>query len=169
MISHSVESGFFCNVLRLFYRCEILRNLYLFSEIVYQLFSQISKKFLIKTIHFILRKDQIILATGRGNFGRFLGVLDFFKGSPWNNENKSCINDIKFWEVWKSKNKQILKVTALYLMWNPEICQDAPHRGQDDLVLYKKNSIQVDFSSLSFRWVKNPLVFKCTEENLKKT
>ena len=45
-------------------------------------------------------KDQIILATGRGNFGRFLGVLDFFKGSPlWNNENKSCLNDIKFWDV----------------------------------------------------------------------
>ena len=54
-------------------------------------------------------------------------------------------------------------------MWNPEICQDAPNRGQDDLVLYKKNSIQVDFSSLSLGWVKNPLVFKCTEENLKKT
>ena len=53
-------------------------------------------------------------------------------------------------------------------MWNPEICQDATNRGQDDLVLYKKNSIQVDFSSLYFRWVKNPLVFKCTEENLTK-
>ena len=35
----------------------------------------------------------------------------------------------------KSKNKQILKVTSLYLMWNPEICQDPPSWGQDDLVL----------------------------------
>ena len=26
--------------------------------------------------------------------------MDFFKRSPlWNNENKSCLNDIKFWEV----------------------------------------------------------------------
>jgi hypothetical protein len=52
---------------------------------------------------------------------------------------------------------------------NKQICQDAPNSGQDDLVLYKKNSIQVDFSTLYFRCVKNPLVFKCTEENLKKT
>ena len=28
------------------------------------------------------QKDQIILATGRGHFGRFLGVSDFSKGSP---------------------------------------------------------------------------------------
>jgi len=35
----------------------------------------------------------------------------------------------------KSWNKQILKVTALYLMWNPEICQDAPNCDQDDAFL----------------------------------
>ena len=30
----------------------------------------------------------------------FLGFSDFFLWSPpWNNENKSCLNDIKFWEV----------------------------------------------------------------------
>ena len=43
-------------------------------------------------------KDQIILATGQGNFGRFLGFLVFFK-DLWNNENKSCLNDIKIWEI----------------------------------------------------------------------
>jgi hypothetical protein len=37
----------------------------------------------------------------------------------------------------KIKNKQILKVTALYVIWNPEICQDPTTCGQDDLVLYK--------------------------------
>ena len=80
---------------------------------------------------------------GWGNFGRFLGVLDFFKGSPlWNNENKSCLNDMKFWEVsGNPKNKQILKVTALYLMWNPGICQDAPSCGQDNLVLIMASAI----------------------------
>jgi hypothetical protein len=31
--------------------------------------------------------------------------------------------------------QEILKVTALYLTWNPEICQDAPNRWQDDLAL----------------------------------
>ena len=40
----------------------------------------------------------------------------------------------------KSKNKQILKVTALYLMWNQKICKDPPSCGQDDLVLWTKIS-----------------------------
>ena len=49
---------------------------------------------------------------------------------------KSCLNDIKFLKGFrKSKNKQILKVTALYVIWNQEICQDPPTCGQDDLVL----------------------------------
>ena len=39
----------------------------------------------------------------------------------------------------KSKNKQILKVTALYVIWNPEIYQDFPTCGQDDPVLFQKN------------------------------
>ena len=38
------------------------------------------------------------------------------------------------------QNNQILKVTALYLMWNPEICQDPRSCGQDDLVLYLNSS-----------------------------
>ena len=33
------------------------------------------------------------------------------------------------------ENMQILKVTAIYLMWNPEICQDPPTWSQDDLFL----------------------------------
>ena len=53
----------------------------------------------------------------------------------------------------KSKNKRILKVTALYRMWNPEICQDAPSCG--DLVLstglqscqWKKNMKKVEILS----------------------
>ena len=40
----------------------------------------------------------------------------------------------------KSKNKQILKVTALYLMWNQKISKDPPSCGQDDLVLWTKIS-----------------------------
>ena len=51
----------------------------------------------------------------------------------------------------KSKNKQILKVTALYVMWNPEICQDPSTCCQDDLVLY---SLQVDL----FRYNQHPKV-----------
>ena len=36
----------------------------------------------------------------------------------------------------RCQDMQILKVTALYLVWSQEICQDAPSCGQDDLVLY---------------------------------
>ena len=28
----------------------------------------------------------------------------------------------------------MLKILAVYFMWNSEICQDAPNQGQDDLV-----------------------------------
>ena len=34
------------------------------------------------------------------------------------------------------ENKLILKISAVYLMWNLKICQDAPNQGQDDLVLW---------------------------------
>ena len=30
----------------------------------------------------------------------------------------------------------MLKISAFYFMWNPEICQDPPTCGQDDLVLF---------------------------------
>ena len=33
----------------------------------------------------------------------------------------------------------MLKCLAFYLMWNPEICQDCPAFGQDDMVLYFQN------------------------------
>ena len=41
----------------------------------------------------------------------------------------------RFERFQETQNKQIQKVTALYLMWNSEICQDVPKRGQDDLIL----------------------------------
>jgi hypothetical protein len=34
--------------------------------------------------------------------------------------------------------KHMPKISAFYFMWNPEICQDPPTCGQDDLVLYPK-------------------------------
>ena len=42
----------------------------------------------------------------------FLGFSDFFLWSPpWNNENKSCLNDIKFWEVsWNPKISRFWKL-----------------------------------------------------------
>ena len=48
----------------------------------------------------------------------------------WNNENN-------FLSTWYQilRNFRKLKVTALYLMCNPEICQDPPSCGQDDLFL----------------------------------
>ena len=67
------------------------------------------------------------------------GFLDFFKGSPlWKYENKSCLNELKFWEV--SQNRKPSKFwkfqLSTYLMWNLKICQNAPSQGQDDLVLW---------------------------------
>ena len=45
-------------------------------------------------------KGNRILRYGCRTFDTFLGFSDFFLWSPpWNNENKSCLNDIKFWEV----------------------------------------------------------------------
>jgi len=90
----------------------------------------------------------------------FWGFQIFPKGPPlWNDENKSCLNDIKFWEVsGNPKNKQILKVAALYVMWNPEICQDPPTCGQDDLVLSFWNKLTFSPESyicvLKVAWLK---------------
>ena len=52
----------------------------------------------------------------------------------------------------KSKNKQILKVTALYLMWNPEICQDSSSWGQDDLFLWVNYGLWKVSKSTSRSW-----------------
>ena len=43
----------------------------------------------------------------------------------------------------------MLKISAVYFMWNPEICQDPPTWGQDDLVLsfWNKLTISVDASA----------------------
>ena len=66
-------------------------------------------------------KDQIILATGRGNFGRFLGVLDFFRRSLlfWFNhffDSRVEIHQIfaVFFENLRNQ-KVILKLTDLGL------------------------------------------------------
>ena len=69
--------------------------------------------------------------------------LNFSLWSPlWNNENKSCLNELKFWEASeKSQIKHMLKISVFYFMWNPEICQDPPTCGQDDLVLYWRKLI----------------------------
>ena len=34
----------------------------------------------------------------------------------------------------------MLKISAVYFMWNPEICQDPPTCDQDDLVLSMSNT-----------------------------
>ena len=48
------------------------------------------------------------------HFGRFLKFSDFSKGSPlWNNDNKSSLNVIKFWEV--SGNQKTNKFWKLQL------------------------------------------------------
>ena len=50
------------------------------------------------TLHGIKVPDH--LGPGLVQFWHIFGVLDFFKVFPlWNNENKSCLNGIKFWEV----------------------------------------------------------------------
>ena len=76
-------------------KCELLN----FVSVRNQKF-QIHLKKQASRIDFTYPIYRFILATGRGHFGRFLGFSDFSKGSPlWNDENKSCLNDIKFWEV----------------------------------------------------------------------
>ena len=69
---------------------------------------------------------------------RFLGFSDFSLWSPtWNNENKSCLNDIKFWEV--SGNSKTSKYRNI--SWGTQKSAKTPHPGQywswgqDDLVL----------------------------------
>ena len=80
--------------------------------------------------------------------------LSFFCWTIFKRKNpkKPVKNICEFWDppfenmkinvVWMSSNfqrfhktKQILKFSAAYLMWNPEICQDLPNQGQGDLVL----------------------------------
>ena len=54
---------------------------------------------------------------------------------PWNNENKNCLNELKFWEASEDHKSSICWKFQLSILWNLEICQDAPNLGQDDLVL----------------------------------
>ena len=63
-----------------------------------------------KPSHNVFNKGPDHLATGLGHPGRF------FDEFAW------------------------LKISAVHLMWNLKICQDAPNQGQDDLVLLMHRS-----------------------------
>ena len=91
-------------------------------------------------------KDQIILATGRGHFGRFLGFSDFSLGStPMKQKSKSCLNDIKFWEVSGiPKTSRFWKSQLSTSSGTQKSAKIPPTCGQDDLVLLL----------LTFGWVK---------------
>ena len=52
----------------------------------------------------------------------------------------------------------MLKISVVYFMWNPEICQDPPTCGQDDLVLFQKLFLLVK--------TKSPIVQKEVKKNL---
>ena len=57
----------------------------------------------------------------------------FFQRFPvGKNENKNCLNKLKFFKV--SQNN-LLKISAVYLMRNPQNCQDLQNQGQGDLPL----------------------------------
>ena len=103
-------------------------------------------------VYFPFWKDQIILPL-------VWNILaDFWVPHEINSWNFQHLLDLGFHETskkdaqlskWaqilrpfiKSIAKQFLKISAVYFMWNPEICQDAPNQGQDDLVLLSsKNS-----------------------------
>ena len=49
----------------------------------------------------------------------------------------------------KSKKKHMLKISGVYLIGNPEICQDPPSCGQDDQTL-SIAFLRVDNSRLKF-------------------
>ena len=61
---------------------------------------------------------------------------------------------MRYFRKWK--NKQILKVTALYLMWNPEICQDPPTWGQLSPLTSIFSLLWINFTSIIFL-----RLFKC--------
>ena len=62
-------------------------------------------------------------------------LADFWVFWIWNNENKSCLNDFKFWEVSGNlKTSKFWKLLQLSLMWNPEIFQDAPTKKSAKMI-----------------------------------
>ena len=102
-------------------------NLFSITRTIF--FSQQVRKILVIKYHFCFQvqmHQNHLGPTGWCDFGRFLGVSDISKGPPpFEIRKKSCLNDQILRGCRKSKNKQILKVTALCLMWNRKICQDA--------------------------------------------
>ena len=100
-VPHKIDSWNFQNLFDLGFH-ETSKNLSLFR----QLFEKIQKTYQEYTLGF--------------------GV--FFQGSTlWRNENKMSSN---FSDFTKFLTNQILKISDVYLMWNPEICQDAPNQGK---------------------------------------
>ena len=111
-----------------------------------------------------------------GNFGWFLGFLDFFKWSPGPPFERIKIKVVLMIQnligFRKSKNKQIQKVTALHLIWNPPA-----KMPQDDLVLLifmppnLKNFFRFPrLRSIYYTWkmrhsMENGFIFKKTNEN----
>ena len=75
------------------------------------LIKQLIYDFIIAQSFYIVKGNRI-LRYGCRTFDTFLGFSDFFLWSPpWNNENKSCLNDIKFWEVsWNPKISRFWKL-----------------------------------------------------------
>ena len=78
------------------------------------------------------------MVSGRVILADFWGLQIFPKGpSLWNNKNKSCLNDSKFWEV--SENSKTSKYRNI--SWGTQKSAKTPHSGQywslgqDDLVL----------------------------------
>ena len=66
----------------------------------------------------------------------------FSFGPPLENMKKKLSKETQILRGFtKSKKKHMLKISGVYLIGNPEICQDPPSCGQDDqtLSIHKKN------------------------------
>ena len=59
----------------------------------------------------------------------------------WNDENKSCLNELKFWEV--SQN-------PANLIQNIKICQEPPNHGQGDVSRKLTEKVQNNNSSKNY-------------------
>ena len=65
----------------------------------------------------------------------FICISNFFWIFPCGPPYETMkIKVIKFWEASENHKSSICfyKISAVYFMWNPEICQDPPTCGQDD-------------------------------------
>ena len=52
----------------------------------------------------------------------------------WNEEQKSCLNELKFWKLSRnSKPSKFCTISVAYLIWNLKIVQDPKNKDQGDL------------------------------------